>query len=223
MRRLRELLRLHDLRADPVELLSFLQAAIETREQAKFAFTRNLSDALAAIAEYGARFGFSREDLAYCDAAVFTELQVGAGRARDMLAHSIERGRRDYQETLRLALPPLIGRPEEVWGFETPRTAPRFVTQGDAVGHVVAAQDRAHLTGAIVCLPSADPGFDWLFTYPIAGFGTAWGGVNSHMAIRASELDLPAVIGAGEDKYRRWSAARRLHIDCAGRRVEVLS
>ena len=52
---------------------------------------------------------------------------------------------------------------------------------------------------------------------------TAWGGANSHMAIRAGELDLPAVIGAGEVLYRRWSAASRLNLDCAGRRVEALA
>jgi hypothetical protein len=51
------------------------------------------------------------------------------------------------------------------------------------------------------------PGFDWLFAYPIAGLITAWGGANSHMAIRAGELDLPAVIGAGEVLYRRWSSS----------------
>ena len=78
------------------------------------------------------------------------------------------------------------------------------------------------LEGAIVCIPNADPGFDWLFSYPIAGLITAWGGSNSHMAIRAGELGLPAVIGAGEILYRRWSEASRLRIDCAGRQVEVL-
>jgi phosphoenolpyruvate-protein kinase (PTS system EI component) len=42
------------------------------------------------------------------------------------------------------------------------------------------------------------------------------------MAIRANELGLPAVIGAGEVLYRKWAAAQMLNIDCANRRVEVL-
>ena len=82
---------------------------------------------------------------------------------------------------------------------------------------------REQLAGAIVCIEHADPGFDWLFAYPIAGLITAWGGANSHMAIRAGELGLPAVIGAGEVNYRRWSEALRLHLDCVGQRVEVLA
>ena len=51
---------------------------------------------------------------------------------------------------------------------------------------------------------------------------TAYGGVNSHMAIRAGELGIPAVIGAGEALFARWSAAREIALDCAGRRVDVL-
>ena len=82
---------------------------------------------------------------------------------------------------------------------------------------------RDNLAGAIVCIPNADPGFDWLFGYPIAGLITAWGGANSHMAIRAGEIGLPAVIGAGEVLFQRWSNAKRLHVDCAGRRVEILT
>jgi hypothetical protein len=43
------------------------------------------------------------------------------------------------------------------------------------------------------------------------------------MAIRAGELGLPAVIGAGELLYEKWSEAKLLHLDCSGRRVEVLA
>ena len=43
------------------------------------------------------------------------------------------------------------------------------------------------------------------------------------MAIRAGELGLPAVIGAGEILYKRWSNAKSLHIDCASRKVEIIA
>ena len=76
---------------------------------------------------------------------------------------------------------------------------------------------------AIVAISSADPGFDWLFSYPIAGLITAYGGVNSHMAIRAGELAIPAIIGVGEELFAKWSRVQRLRIDCACKRVEILS
>lgn len=223
MREIVKLLEAHGLQPDPVGLFDFMQAGIELRELAKFHFTRNLSDALALITEIGGQYGFSREDLAYCDIAVFKELHVAATEPRDVLLRSIEQGKARYAETLKISLPPLIAKPEDVWAFEWPETAPNFITQKQVTAPVVGCDARERLAGAIVCIPNADPGFDWLFAYPIAGLITAWGGANSHMAIRAGELGLPAVIGAGEVLYRRWSTAQRLHLDCAGRWVEVLA
>ncbi len=223
MREIVKLLEAHGLQPDPVGLFDFMQAGIELRELAKFHFTRNLSDALALITEIGGQYGFSREDLAYCDIAAFKELHVAATDPKDVLMRAIEQGKERYAETLKISLPPLIAKPEDVWAFEWPETAPNFITQKQVTSSVAHCDAREQLAGAIVCIPNADPGFDWLFAYPIAGLITAWGGANSHMAIRAGELGLPAVIGAGEALYRRWSSAQRLHLDCAGRRVEVLA
>lgn len=223
MREVAKLLKAHALESDPVGLFDFLQAGIELRELAKFHFSRNLSDALALINKVGRQWGFSTEDLAYCDIAVFKELHVAAANPRELLSRSIEQGKARNAETVKISLPPLIAQPEDVWSFEWPETAPNFITQKQVVAAVSGCNDRKRLSGAIVCIPNADPGFDWLFAYPISGLITAWGGANSHMAIRAGELGLPAVIGAGEILYRRWSEAQRLLIDCAGRRVEVLA
>lgn len=223
MRDIVQLLEEHGLQPDPVGLLDFMQAGIEMRELAKFHFTRNLSDLLSLITEIGGQYGFMREDLAYCDIAAFKELHVAAADPRDVLLRSIEQGRSRYAETLKISLPPLISKPEDVWAFEWPEASPNFITQKHVTAPVASCIDRNFLASAIVCIPNADPGFDWLFAYPIAGLITAWGGANSHMAIRAGELGLPAVIGSGEVLYRRWSRAQRLHLDCAGRRVDVLA
>jgi hypothetical protein len=222
MREIVKLLKSHGLHSDPVGLFDFMQAGIELRELSKFHFTRNLSDALALVKEVGAYHNINQEDLAYCDIAIFKELHVAATDPKDLILRSIELGKSRYAESLKISLPPLIVRPEDVWNFEWPETAPNFITQKQVTAKVVQCNDRKQLAGAIVCINNADPGFDWLFAYPIAGLITAWGGANSHMAIRAGELGLPAVIGAGEILYRRWSSAQRLHLDCACRLVEVL-
>ena len=54
------------------------------------------------------------------------------------------------------------------------------------------------------------------------GLITAWGGANSHMAIRAGELGIPAVIGSGEILYSLWSNSKMLNIDCASKKVDIL-
>ena len=100
---------------------------------------------------------------------------------------------------------------------------PNFITQKQITASVSNAETNKNLDDMIVCIPNADTGFDWLFSHPIAGLITAWGGPNSHMAIRAVEIGLPALIGAGDVLYNQLSKAQRLHIDCASRRVEILS
>ena len=39
----------------------------------------------------------------------------------------------------------------------------------------------------IVCIESADPGYDFIFLSNISGLITKYGGVNSHMSVRCSE------------------------------------
>lgn len=223
MREIGRLLDQHGLQIDPVGLFNFLQAGIELREQAKFAFTRNLSDILSLLQDFGEAHGFSRDDLSYCDISTIRELQIAALGPKEVLARSIEGGRARYAETLTLSLPPLIQRPEDVWGFEYPSINPNYITRRQVTAEVADLDDRESLTGRIVCIPNADPGYDWLFSRGIAGLVTAWGGANSHMAIRAGELGLPAVIGAGEVNFEKWSTAHRLHIDCAGKLVEIIA
>jgi hypothetical protein len=213
----------HGLQPDPIGLLSFMQSAIELRESSKFSFTRNLSDVLSLVTELGNQYGYSREDLAYCDIAVFMELHIASVDAKDALMRSIEQGKARYEETKKISLPPLISKPEDIWAFEWPETEPNFITQKQVIAAVVGCNELDRLSGAIIAIPNADPGFDWLFAYPIAGLITAWGGANSHMAIRAGEIGLPAAIGAGEVLYRRWAGAKLLKLDCGGRHVQVLA
>lgn len=223
MREVTKLLESHKLEPNPVGLFDFLENGIELREYAKFQFTRNLSDILELIADFGEKHEIAREDMAFCDLNVFKELYISSSNPRDELLSSIRQGKERYQETQSISLPPLIVSPDDVWSFRSPEVSPNFITQKQTTAPVTDGKNRDALEGAVVCIPNADPGFDWLFSYPIAGLITAWGGVNSHMAIRAGELGLPSVIGAGEALYQRWSKASRLHIDCAGRRVEILA
>ncbi|MFX8848604.1 PEP-utilizing enzyme, partial [Acinetobacter baumannii] len=57
----------------------------------------------------------------------------------------------------------------------------------------------------------------------IGAFITMYGGVNSHMAIRAGELGIPAVIGVGQSLYKRLAKAKHLHVDCGNKQIMDLS
>lgn len=223
MRSIESMLRNHGLDNDVVGLFNFLQAAIEGRERAKFIFTRNLSDALTLLSQFGEDLGFGRDDLAFANIDVIRDLHASCGDPQVVLADSIATGRRRYQETCSLVLPALITRPEDIRSFRQLETEPNYITLGMVTAPVADLARPTSLSGAIVCIPSADPGYDWIFSHGIAGLITAYGGANSHMAIRANELGIPAVIGAGEILYQRWSRAGVLRMDCANRLVAVLS
>ena len=204
------------------EFTRFLRAAIELRELAKFKFTRSLSDMLVCIQRLGEEFGVDREDLAYSEIHFFRELHISSVDAKTNLKALIEKNRKSYEMTKSIVLPTIIRQPNEVWEFEWLETEPNFITQKELTANVVGYTEKRFLNGSIVCIPSADPGFDWLFSHNIAGLITAWGGGNSHMAIRAGELQIPSIIGAGEKLFNDWSAAKLLYINCADRRVQVI-
>ena len=224
LRHIERLLKEHGLDIDVLGLMEFIKAGIEGREYAKFVFTRSLSDALALIRHLGEDYGLSVEDCAYLDYGAIRTLYSESGSVRHTLLDSIARGRQRHALTRNLVLPPLIASPEEVFAFQLPPSEPNFITRKRVTAQVASIDDPPErFAGAILFVPSADPGFDWIFTRGISAFVTQFGGANSHMAIRASELGIPAVIGAGEALYQRWRAAHALCLDCTNQKVLVIA
>ena len=221
-RQIGEALKNHGLLITPIQLIAFIKTAIELRETAKYHFTHNLSDALSLITKLGSQYGYERGDLAFSNINIFKELHIVGADPEEMISQSIVEGKKRYAETSKVSLPPLITETTNIWAFEWPETVPNFITQKQVTGKVAKIDTLGILKDAVVCIPNADPGFDWLFSHGIGGLITAWGGPNSHMAIRAGELGLPAVIGTGEALYRQCSDAERIFIDCSGRRIEIL-
>ena len=71
----------------------------------------------------------------------------------------------------------------------------------------------------IVVIENADPGFDWIFSHKIKGLITKFGGINSHMSIRCEELNIPAIIGFGEDNFSKIINLERLNVNCKLQKV----
>ncbi|GAB4181111.1 MAG: PEP-utilizing enzyme [Thalassobaculales bacterium] len=223
IRAIGRLLDAHGLAHDVIGLFDFIENGIRGREYAKFVFTRSLSDVLSLLAHLGASHGLTRDDMSYLDIAVLRDLHVGSAIRGDALRRAVEQGRAAHDLTRQILLPPVILSPEEAWSFAMPPTAPNFITQDKVVAPVRAAAAEGDLAGAIVAIASADPGYDWIFARGVAGFVTAYGGINSHMAIRAAELGVPAAIGAGESLFAAVSAAGMVELDCAGRQIRILA
>ena len=216
------LLRKFGLDATFASFINFAQSAIELREYSKFCFTKNVSDALSLIAELGKSLGISREDMSYCNIGTIFDLYVSPGGMKEKILQSIKNGKAQYEISSAVALPPLITRVSDVWSFHYPRVKPNFIGSGRVTALVEKIPTTNSLQGKIVLIENADPGYDWLFTHDIAGLITAWGGANSHMAIRCAELGIPAVIGIGQNEYEQYCSVSRVLLDCSSHLIEIL-
>ncbi|MDC0092770.1 PEP/pyruvate-binding domain-containing protein [Alphaproteobacteria bacterium] len=221
--RLKDMLKDQGVDHNVQSLFYFIRGAIEGREYAKFIFTKSLSDALLLIEDMGKEFNVDVDALSYMDINIIKKLYSSSDNAKEIMKNSIEAGMHMYTKSCALTLPPLITSETEIRAFELPSNEPNYITMKSTKGTLVfEGCNKKDLIGNILMIPSADPGFDWVFSHKIKGFITMYGGANSHMAIRAGELGIPAVIGAGEVFYKKWSMAKIIEIDCANKKVLIL-
>ncbi|AJS57199.1 PEP/pyruvate-binding domain-containing protein [Paenibacillus sp. IHBB 10380] len=213
----------HGIEGDVLSFFGFIKASIEGREYAKFIFSRSLSDCLELIAKLGSEYGFSREEIAHMDCNIIDQLYSSADDIHAVIAKSIAIGKEKYAEKLSLTMPPVILSYEDIYSFSLPSGTPNFVTLNEVSGDVCSDDFRREaISNKILLIPAADPGYDWIFSCNILGFITAYGGVNSHMAIRSGELGIPAVIGVGEKMFLKYQQSKTLHINCANKKIEIL-
>jgi phosphoenolpyruvate synthase/pyruvate phosphate dikinase len=178
---------------------------------------------LRRIQKFGSRYGFEKDDLAYSIVSDYKELYATVKDTTAFLSHSISKGKSSYKITSSITLPPLIISEIDVWSFEWPTSFPNFITQKSITGDFVSIDNKQKIKGSIVLIPNADPGYDWVFSHGIGGLITAFGGANSHMAIRAGELGLPSVIGTGEQLFNKLKVANRGIINCSEKQIRILS
>ncbi len=222
MKKTENLLKTHQLDHDVIGLFDFFKSVIEGREYAKFEFTRSLSDAMSLFKEIAGEYGYTAEQASYANIDLIKHCYASCDEFKALFADAVTHGKEKFQLTKAICLPPLIDHADQVYSFRIPTSSPNFITQNKIAAEVKFVDNSHNISGCIVMIPAADPGYDWIFSHDIAGLVTMYGGVNSHMAIRAGELNIPAVIGAGETLYEQWAKARILEINCENKQVIIL-
>jgi phosphoenolpyruvate synthase/pyruvate phosphate dikinase len=215
------------LECDDVEFLNFVRNSLRQREELKFLFTKNLSDALELIGDAGLNLGFSKSEMAHL--SIDKILKSYKRLSRDEL---VNHWRREIErETVRqsidnhLVLPPIIESEDDFEIVSYFKAVPNFITNKSVAEKTVylsSEEEIPALGGMIVLLENADPGYDWIFTRHPAGLITKYGGVASHMSIRCAEIGLPAAIGCGEILFEKLTYADRVLLDCANRQIITL-
>ena len=201
---------------DTNSLLNYMAAAIQGREQSKFAFTRVVSNALKLITDWGHPNELNRDDLSF--------LPIGTLLATPdpkQLQEIVAREREAYNLTRALRLPHVILDADDIDVVRIPLGQPTFVSGKSitAKGYLLTGMEPSAIDNRIVLIESADPGFDWVFSHRILGLITKYGGANSHMAIRCAELGLPAAIGCGERLFKNLSKAQTIELNAAARKL----
>ena len=218
------------VRLDFDQFDTFCRTVIEGREYAKFVFTRNLSQALDELVSYGQQIGVDRARLSNVPIESLFALRAGEtfGQPDEFISQLSEFYESRRKVTQNAELPPLIHSVDQFYAFNYPSSQPNFVGTKSITAPVHVQTDNAHcelddVKNKVVVIPQADPGFDWLFGCGIVGLVTAYGGANSHMAIRCAEFGLPAAIGVGEVMFERLQHAGMVSLDCSQRTIQIIT
>lgn len=201
------------------ELFDFIHTAITAREFAKFEFMKSVDLILKTLKELGENYGISKDDLSFLplDELLVLSKNSCSGATGARFKRSISFHRKLNQLTRCLRLPDVIGNSREVDAHCLMSWKPNFVTLNKVTAEVVVLSDNRNdlkLDGKIIAIQAADPGFDWIFCHAIVGLITQYGGVGSHMAIRAAEFSIPAAIGCGEDIFNSLDSGSFVTLDC---------
>jgi phosphoenolpyruvate synthase/pyruvate phosphate dikinase len=208
------------------DLIRFLKEAIEGREYVKFLFTKHLSQILKYIDKLGKKIKIDQSQLAFLDIQKILNLysSLDFRNLKDILKDDIEKNKELYEHTKAIKLPNTIVNEWDIYSFFLGEAEPNFITLNKIKSEVITEENlfKQDIKGKIVCIKSADPGYDYLFSKKIGGLITCYGGANSHMAIRCSELGIPAIIGCGENFFSKYCSASNLEIDAANKSVIIL-
>jgi len=216
----------HGLRINQEDFMTFIKSSLNQREELKFEFTRNLSEALELIVIAGEKLGFSRDELKDLDILdILSYKKFNKSDFKLFIKKKIIQRRKKRSINENLILPPIIFSKKDFEVIKSHIAKPNFTTQKVVTSEIVYLHDLTSipdLNNKIILIENADPGYDWIFTKNPKGLITRYGGIASHMAIRCAELSLPAAIGCGDVIFEKLTSSSKIILDCENSQITIL-
>lgn len=209
------------------EFLKFIIDAIKQREYSKFIFTKSIDLIFKNLTNFGKKYNLSNNDLSYVKINKVLDMYFNLSNYPTIsnLKKHIKENKKEYLANKVINLPDIIKSPKDLYVRIKKPEKINFISDKKIISKVI-IYDKNKIYkqyNGIVCIENADPGYDFLFNKNIKGLITKYGGLNSHMAIRCSELNLPALIGVGEKNFNDIIKHKILNIDCVSKKIELIN
>ena len=209
------------------ELLTFIKESITYREYSKFIFSKSIDYIFENLIKFGKRYNISRDDLSHVkiDKILNMYFNLSSHETINNLKKHISENKKEYISNKNISLPDVIRSPRDLYIQVKEFDKINYISDKKIISKVIKYDKNKKKTNynGIVCIENADPGYDFLFSKNIKGLITKYGGLNSHMAIRCSELNLPALIGVGEKNFNKIIEFKRVNIDCITKKIELIN
>ena len=210
-----------------LKLIKFIRTSISEREKSKFYFSKNIDSVFNLMEKIGKRNNIENKELGYINIKTILDLyyNLDIKTLEEKLKKEINYNKLMYKYNTLIKLPQNILSEKDIFFFTEKLPKPNFVGMGDVTGRIVHIEkiNKKKLYDKIVCIASADPGYDYIFSRKIKGLITMFGGINSHMAIRCSELGIPAAIGVGERMFNEITNSRISRLNTISEKIDTIA
>ena len=227
IKKIDEYIRENKLPFDSKRLIKFIKISISEREKSKFYFSKNIDSVFKLIEKIGIRNNIKKDELGFLNIKSILDLyyNLDIKTLEEKFKKEINNNKKIYIYGTLIKLPQNIISSNDIFYFIEKSSKSNFVGLGDVNGKIAYVDkiSKIKLKNKIVCIISADPGYDYIFSKKIKGLVTMFGGVNSHMAIRCSELGIPAAIGVGERVFKEIANSKIARLNTISKKIDIIN
>ena len=209
------------------KLINFVRESIRLREYAKFVFSKSINEIFENLKILFKRIRLNRNDIKFLSIDTIKKLfyNLNHNDLNKIFIEEIQNSKNQYRKNKFIKLPLNIFHPNDIYFFKLEKDEPNFITGQNVTGEVMVIKNfikSKKYTNKIICIENADPGYDFLFSYKIRGLITKYGGINSHMAIRCNELNIPAAIGVGDKIFSELIISNKVQLNCINKTLKFI-